>query len=132
MDELDARVRSLEAERLRPVPPAPGPVTGISHAALYELCRELGEEESGLVVGQQEPPHVLTGVTGQLDQLNLLGPGVPGLTKGLPQVPMGFIEALRCGFLPPDRHPDVRHCLLLIHGDMFAHARVATYMMIPP
>lgn len=44
MDELQARIRSLEAERLRPVPPPPGPATGIDMAALAELCALLGDE----------------------------------------------------------------------------------------
>lgn len=36
-DELDARIRSLEAERLRPVPPPPGSVPRTSTALVDEL-----------------------------------------------------------------------------------------------
>jgi hypothetical protein len=45
MDELDARVRSLEAERLRPVPPRPRTSGVIDQEALKELLAEIGETE---------------------------------------------------------------------------------------
>lgn len=45
MDELEARVRSLEAERLRPVPPRPRTSGVIDQKALEELLAELGETE---------------------------------------------------------------------------------------
>jgi hypothetical protein len=45
VDELDLRVRSLEAERLRPIPPLPQPPPGIDLVALAELCELLGEED---------------------------------------------------------------------------------------
>lgn len=41
-DELEDRLRSLEAERLRPVPPRPP--RRISPADLAELCDLLGDE----------------------------------------------------------------------------------------
>lgn len=44
-DELDARVRALEAERLRPVPPAPRPGPRINLNDLAELLEVLGEED---------------------------------------------------------------------------------------
>lgn len=52
MDELDARVRSLEAERLRPVPPRPrtGPV--IDQKALAELLAEAGEGDEETAEGE--------------------------------------------------------------------------------
>lgn len=44
-DELDTRIRALEAERLRPVPPRPEPHRPrISEADLAELCALLGDE----------------------------------------------------------------------------------------
>lgn len=43
-DELDARVRSLEAERLRPVPPPPGTNPRINLIDLAELVDALGDE----------------------------------------------------------------------------------------
>lgn len=44
-DELAARLRDLEAERLRPVPPRPAPPRPrISDADLAELCDLLGNE----------------------------------------------------------------------------------------
>lgn len=44
-DELAARLRALEAERLRPVPPRPEPPRPrISDAELAELCDLLGDE----------------------------------------------------------------------------------------
>lgn len=42
-DELDDRLRDLEAERLRPVPPRPP--RRITAAELAELCDLLGDEE---------------------------------------------------------------------------------------
>ncbi|WP_433233832.1 hypothetical protein [Actinomadura nitritigenes] len=45
MDELDLRVRALEAERLRPVPPPPRPGPRISLSDLAELVDALGEAE---------------------------------------------------------------------------------------
>lgn len=44
-DELDARLRDLEAERLRPVPPRPEPPRPrITDTDLAELCDLLGDE----------------------------------------------------------------------------------------
>lgn len=47
-DELAARVRSLEAERLRPVPPRPNTTPRLAYAALAALtglCDVLGEDD---------------------------------------------------------------------------------------
>lgn len=43
-DELDRRVRALEAERLRPTPPPPKPNAVINYGALFE--RDEQEQES--------------------------------------------------------------------------------------
>lgn len=43
-DELDARVRSLEAERLRPVPMRPSKPRRIRPEELAELCDALAHE----------------------------------------------------------------------------------------
>ncbi|MFB4320649.1 hypothetical protein [Actinomadura sp. 21ATH] len=44
-DELDARIRALEAERLRPVPPPPRTNPRINLHDLAELCEVLGEDD---------------------------------------------------------------------------------------
>jgi hypothetical protein len=44
MDELDARIRALEAERMRPVPP-PEPIRRVPLGDLVELCDALGEDD---------------------------------------------------------------------------------------
>lgn len=44
-DELDERLRALEAERLRPVPPSPSPGPRINLTDLAELCDALGDVE---------------------------------------------------------------------------------------
>jgi hypothetical protein len=45
MDELDERIRALEAERLRPVPRAPKGGPRINHADLAELVAEMLTED---------------------------------------------------------------------------------------
>ena len=69
-DELARRIRSLEAERLRPVPPPPGTRPRINLYDLAELVEALGDEESG--VPADDPAH---GLLGQpvLDQPRDLG-----------------------------------------------------------
>jgi hypothetical protein len=44
-DELSMRIRALEAERLRPVPPAPRKGPRINLTDLAELCEVLGDED---------------------------------------------------------------------------------------
>ena len=44
-DELSARIRALEAERLRPVPPPPKTQPRINLIALAELVEVLGEDD---------------------------------------------------------------------------------------
>lgn len=62
MDELTARVRLLEAERLRPVPPRRRKPDGGSAlmALLMELPNVIDEDEQGDVRG--EDPHDQAGV----------------------------------------------------------------------
>ncbi|TDB76803.1 hypothetical protein E1264_38105 [Actinomadura sp. KC216] len=50
-DELAARIRALEAERLRPVPPPPRQGPRINLTDLAELCDALGDEENDSVEG---------------------------------------------------------------------------------
>jgi hypothetical protein len=45
MDELDARVRLLEAERLRPVPPPPRTRPRINLIDLAEMVEALGDDD---------------------------------------------------------------------------------------
>lgn len=45
IDELDERVRALEAERLRPVPPPPGRSYGVSPAALALLLDDIPDDD---------------------------------------------------------------------------------------
>jgi hypothetical protein len=51
-DELDARIRALEAERLRPVPPPPQ-LPAVALADYLELCRAIGDDD--------EPPRTAIG-----------------------------------------------------------------------
>lgn len=54
-DELDARIRALEAERLRPVPPPPQ-LPAIATADYLELCRAIGDDDElfSTAIGQDE------------------------------------------------------------------------------
>lgn len=45
MDELQQRVRALEAERLRPVPPPRKPPPVVDLIALAELVEVLGQDD---------------------------------------------------------------------------------------
>lgn len=44
-DELQLRVRALEAERLRPVPRRPAPLPVVDLPALAEMCAALGDDD---------------------------------------------------------------------------------------
>lgn len=46
-DELDARIRSLEAERLRPVPPPPSPGARDHTPSTHPVHDGLGDDDAG-------------------------------------------------------------------------------------
>lgn len=79
----------------------------------------------------QQPPDVLAGVAGHLNEADLTYTRISGGSHGLDEAAMGGLLALLSTPVRGGCPLKFGHRLLLVHGDMVAHRSVAT-PMIPP
>jgi hypothetical protein len=84
-----------------------------------------------LGVGQQQPPDVLAGVAGHVDELDLRDTRSLRRLHGRDQPGVGGLLARLDALVVRGSGPKFRHDLILAHGPMVAHMCVAN-SMIPP